>query len=219
MKKAIIFDLDGTLINSLPDISAAMNKVLVSYGLPSHDETKYKLFTGDGAKNLALRALGDNKELFDKVYQSYAEEYAKNSRVNTVPYHGIPQLLYELGEAGIKICVLSNKGHSDVKKVLKYFFPKVQFAYSAGVREGGPVKPDPRAAQEVLQALALSADECWYIGDTITDMRCAADAGIPSIAVGWGFQSKQMISQADPDYFVENVEELRQLLIKDHKKH
>ena len=215
MKKAVIFDLDGTLINSLPDISAAMNKALMSFSLPPHEEDKYKLFTGDGAKNLTLRALGENKELFDEVYQSYTEEYAKNSRVDTAAYDGIPELLQELSEAGFKLCVLSNKGHADVMRVLQYYFPEVSFAYSGGVREGGPVKPDPRAALEVLHALELSAEDFWYIGDTATDMRCAAGAGIQSIGVGWGYQSKEMISQAHPSFFVESVKELRHFILKD----
>ena len=215
MKKAVIFDLDGTLINSLPDISAAMNKALASFSLPPHEEDKYKLFTGDGAKNLTLRALGEKKEMFYEVYQSYSQEYAQNSRINTAPYDGTHDLLQDLSEAGFKLCVLSNKGHADVVRVLEYYFPAVFFAYAGGVREGGPVKPDPRAALEVLAALGMPAEDFWYVGDTATDMRCAAGAGITSIGVGWGYQSKEMIDQAHPNYFVESVAELRQLILKE----
>ena len=218
MKKAIIFDLDGTLINSLADISAAMNKVLVSCDISPHPQEKYNLFTGDGAKNLTLRAMGEhgkNKELFETVYQMYTKEYSANSRINTAPYLGIPELLQDLSRAGLKICVLSNKGDADVKAVVKYYFPNQEFAYVGGVREGGPVKPDPRTALEVIQALQIPAEEFWYVGDTATDMRCAAGAGIESIGVGWGFQSKEMIEAASPTYFVESVQQLRLMILDD----
>lgn len=213
MKRAVIFDLDGTLINSLPDISAAMNKVLISCGLPYHDEEEYKLFTGDGAKNLTLRALGEYGDCFDAVYQMYVREYALNSRVNTVPYPAITQMLKALSDAGLKLCVLSNKGDDDVKNVLAYYFPDQQFAYTGGVREGGPVKPDPRTVLEVLGALQLPAEDFWYVGDTATDMRCAAGAGIESIAVLWGFQTRQMIEKENPGHFVQTVKELQDLIL------
>lgn len=215
MKKAVIFDLDGTLINSLSDIAAAMNKVLISFGLPPHDEEKYKLFTGDGAKNLTLRALSDHDDLFDLVYPEYCLEYGRNSRLLTAPYPGIPELLRTLSESGLQLCVLSNKGDSDVKTVVKHYFPSLNFAFIAGVREGGPVKPDPRMALEVLEALGMSREDAWYVGDTFTDMRCAANSGIESIGVGWGYQCKDMVMQGKPTLFVESVVQLGDILLLD----
>lgn len=213
MKKAVIFDLDGTLINSLPDIANAMNKVLLSFGLTPHEEEKYKLFTGDGAKNLTLRALGQNPEMFESVYPIYCREYGLNSRIHTAPYPGVSELLHVLSDFGLQLCVLSNKGDADVKNVVQHYFPQLHFDYIGGVREGGPVKPDPQMALEVLKVLGIPAEDVWYVGDTATDMRCAENAGIDSIGVGWGFQSRKMIMQANPKFFAESVAELQELIL------
>ena len=155
MKKAVIFDLDGTLLNTLPDIAAAMNRALAQAGLPAHPEEAYKLFTGDGAKNLTLRALGKRTDLFDQVYAFYSQDYARNSRVHTAPYPGISDMLKTLHAAGLKLCVLSNKGDSDVRQVIAHYFRDIPFAHVQGVREGGPVKPDPRGPLEVAEAVGL----------------------------------------------------------------
>ena len=212
MKRAVIFDLDGTLLNTLTDIAAAMNKALVSAGLPAHPEEAYKLFTGDGAKNLTLRALGDRTDLFDQVYAFYNEEYGKNSRVHTAPYPGIVDMLKELEAAGIKLCVLSNKGDRDVQQVLAHYFGEISFACARGVREGGPVKPDPRGPLEIARTLGLSKDAIWYVGDTVTDMRCARNAGMESIAVTWGFQTREMIEEVGADHWADSSHMLTFLL-------
>lgn len=212
MKKAVIFDLDGTLLNTLPDIAAAMNRALAKVGLPEHLEEAYKLFTGDGARNLTLRALGTRADLLDDVYAFYSEDYARNSRVHTAPYPGIADMLKALRAAGMKLCVLSNKGDSDVRQVIAHYFGDIPFAHVQGVREGGPVKPDPRGPLEVAEALGLPKEAFWYVGDTLTDMRCARNAGIESIAVTWGFQTREMIAEAAPDYWADSSQALTFLL-------
>lgn len=214
MKKAVIFDLDGTLLNTLPDIAAAMNKALSEAGAPTHPEEAYKLFTGDGAKNLTLRALGERRDLFDRVYAAYGAEYAKNSRVLTKPYPGVMEMLKELAQSGLKLCVLSNKDDSDVQQVIAYYFGDIPFARVQGVREGGPIKPDARYPLEVAEALNLPADDFYYVGDTRTDMRCAKNAGMESIAVTWGFQTKEMIAEAAPDHWADSSRELTFMLLR-----
>lgn len=212
MKKAIIFDLDGTLLNTLSDIAAAMNKALASAGLSEHPEEAYKLLTGDGAINLTLRALGDRADLFDEVYASYSKEYGENSRLRTAPYPGIVDMLKELDAAGMKLCVLSNKGDSDVQQVLSYYFSDIPFARAQGVRKGGPVKPDPRGPLEIAAALGLSKEEFWYVGDTVTDMQCAKNAGMESVAVTWGFQTREMIEKVGADHWADSSQALTILL-------
>ena len=212
MKRAVIFDLDGTLLNTLPDIAAAMNRALMQAGLPAHPQEAYKLFTGDGAKNLTLRALGERTDLFDDVYSYYSQDYARNSRVHTAPYPGIPDMLKTLRASGMRLCVLSNKGDSDVRQVIAHYFGDIPFAHVQGVREGGPVKPDPRGPLEVAEAVGLSSEAFWYVGDTATDMRCARNAGMESIAVTWGFQTREMIAETSPDHWVDSSQALTFLL-------
>lgn len=215
MKKAVIFDLDGTLLNTLPDIAAAMNKALREAGAPTHPEDAYRLFTGDGAKNLTLRALGGRGELFDRVYAAYGEEYGKNSRVLTRPYPGVVEMLRRLTAAGLKVCVLSNKDDSDVQQVVAYYFGDIPFAKVQGVREGGPIKPDARFPLEIAAALGLGPEDFWYVGDTRTDMRCARNAGMESVAVTWGFQTREMIAETSPDHWADSSQALTFLLTGD----
>lgn len=215
MKKAVIFDLDGTLLNTLPDIASAMNKALSEAGAPTHPEEAYKLFTGDGAKNLTLRAIGDRAELFEKVYAAYVKEYDQHSRVKTQPYPGVVGMLKRLCGAGLKVCVLSNKDDPDVQKVVAHYFGDIPFARVQGVRPGGPIKPDARYPMETAEALGLEAKDFWYVGDTRTDMRCAKNAGMESVAVTWGFQTRKMISQAEPDHWADSSQALTFLLLGD----
>lgn len=212
MKKAVIFDLDGTLINSLPDISRAMNKALAHHGLPVHEERAYRLFTGDGVLNLCIRAVGDRQDMVEPVRAFYAREYAQNSRVLSAPYPGIVELLETLHAGGLKVCVLSNKDDPDTQEVIRYYFPGQEFAVIRGRLEGVPVKPDPTAARSILSALGLAPQECWYVGDTQTDMRTAQNAGLESVAVLWGFQTREEIAPGKPRHYVNTAEELAALL-------
>lgn len=212
MKQAVIFDLDGTLLNTLSDIAAAMNKALRHFDLPAHPEEAYKLFTGDGAKNLTRRAVGDRTEMFDEVYSFYNEEYGMNNSITTAPYSGIDEMLRQVAASGMKLCVLSNKGDSDVQQVIAHYFKDIPFSCIRGVREGGPVKPDPRGPLEIAESLGLSKDDFWYVGDTVTDMQCAANAGMESVAVTWGFQTREMLEKAKPDHWAESSQALTFLL-------
>lgn len=213
MKKAVIFDLDGTLINSLPDISRAMNKALHHYGLPVHEERAYRLFTGDGVLNLTRRVLGDRQDMLEPVKAFYSEEYAQTSRVHSAPYPGILGLLRALSEGGLKVCVLSNKDDADAQEVVRYYFPDQPFAVIRGRVEGVPIKPDPAAALSILKELGLKQADCWYVGDTRTDMLTAKNAGLESVAVLWGFQTKDEIAPGEPKCYVHTAEELQALLL------
>jgi len=212
-KKAIVFDLDGTLINSLPDIAAAMNKVLAAYRLPAHEEREYRLFTGDGARNLTLRALGDRQEMAPQVQAAYAKEYGENSRINTAPYPGVVDLLEALSGKGLRLCVLSNKDEQDAQQVIAHYFSGQVFAIVRGRQEGVPLKPDPTALIQIAAQLRLSPQDFWYVGDTRTDMRCAGNAGMESIAVTWGFQTRQEIAEGNPAHYADSTRELLDLLL------
>ncbi len=214
MKKAVVFDLDGTLINSLPDISAAMNGALKLHNRPEHPEDAYKRFTGDGARNLTLRALGKEHEaLADSVLREYSAYYAEHSRVNSGPYPGIHAALKKLVNAGMQVCVLSNKDDGDTQEVVRHFFPDVPFAVIRGRRDGVPLKPDPMALLEMAAELGLQPADFWYVGDTQTDMRCGGNAGMTRIAVLWGFQTRKDLEKQQPEHFAHDADEMLRIML------
>lgn len=213
MKKAVMFDLDGTLINSLVDIAGSMNRVLERNGLKAHPIEAYKLFTGDGAVNLTKRALGERSDLVDTVYHQYREEYAAHSREKTAPYEGVPAMLKELKKNGYHIIVLSNKDNSDAENVVKYYFPDIAFDAVQGKLDGFAVKPDPSLGNLVMEKLGITADAMWYVGDTATDMKCAYNIGAESIAVTWGFQTRDVLAAAEPAHYADTPQELLGLIL------
>lgn len=208
MKKVVIFDLDGTLINSLPDIAGSMNRVLAANRLPIHPVDAYKRFTGDGARVLAQRALGNRQDMLDKVLAAYAADYAQNSRVDTRPYEGMADALKRLSDGGYAVCVYSNKDDADTQNVVSHFFPDIAFAAVQGRQDGLPLKPDPTAVLGMARTLGCPPEAVWYCGDTVTDMRCAKNAGMRSIAVTWGFQPEADLRAMLPDYVAHSAEAL-----------
>lgn len=214
MKKAIIFDLDGTLINSLPDISAAMNRALESHGLPIYDEEAYQYMIGDGVANLAKRAVGDHTQYLDHVLSAYRADYAKNSRVNTCPYDGIPEMLDALSHTGLKICVFSNKDMADTVSVVNHYFPHIPFAAIRGKTEDMPIKPDPAGALKIAADLGVSPDECWYVGDTNTDMKCGNNAGMETVGVLWGFRKEDELLASGARHIAPAPENLMDIFLE-----
>ena len=195
MKKGVIFDLDGTLINSLPDISAAMNRSLAKVGLPGYEENSYKYKVGNGVIKLA-----------------YMADYAQNSRVNTYAYKGVPEMLQGLIDKGLKVAVLSNKDQADVDKVLAYYFPGIAFSVIRGRVEGVPLKPDPAAALLIAQDMGVLPGECWYVGDTSMDMNCGNAAGMETVGVLWGFRPREELVASGARELIAEPEELLRLV-------
>ncbi|MDD4105311.1 MAG: HAD family hydrolase [Eubacteriales bacterium] len=213
MKKAIMFDLDGTLINTLPDIAGSMNRVLERCGVAPHPEEEYKMFTGDGALNLTKRALGKRSDLIDTVYRQYREEYARHWRDRSAPYDGIREAFVRLTAAGFLLMVLSNKDDADAKNVVAHYFPDVSFAAVQGRTEGYNVKPDPALADLMLQEQGVNAKDLWYVGDTVTDISCAKNIGAACIAVTWGFQPREHLKGAQPDYLADAPKDMVDIIL------
>lgn len=210
MKHFIVFDMDGTLLNTLPDIAAAMNRVLGLYGIAPHPEAAYRAFTGNGARVLTTRALAGRDALFDEVYPAYLREYALHSRVDTQPYDGVAQMLGELQARGIALLIFSNKDDPEVKSVAAHYFPGVTFAAVMGAKPGVPLKPDPVALHAKMAQLGLQRENGIYVGDTQTDMRCARAAGLYAVAALWGFQDEDELKDVGADeYIKEPLEMLR----------
>ena len=212
MKKAIMFDLDGTLINSLPDIAAAMNRSLLKNGLMPFDENAYRYMVGDGVINLSLRVTKQCPEKQQSVLQDYMADYAQSCAVETHPYEGIPEMLHTLSDAGFLIFVFSNKDQQDVEKVCAHYFPGFAFTAVGGRRENVPVKPAPDGALKMLETYGLSPEECWYVGDTNTDMRCGTNAGMDTIGVLWGFREKEELIETGAKYLADKPADILTIL-------
>lgn len=212
MKHFIVFDLDGTLLNTLPDIATAMNRVLFRFGMPQHAIDSYKQFTGNGAKVLTQRALAGQEEMVDHVYPAYLNEYARNSRVKTEPYEGIVDALKALHERGIALIVYSNKDNPEAQDVIKHYFPDIPFAAVVGSLPDVPLKPDPTALRDLLSELELEPADGLYVGDTVMDMQCANAVGIYAVGALWGFQSKEELEEANPAVLIESVPDLMRVV-------
>ena len=195
----LIFDLDGTLVESLPGIAASLNRALSLHGLPQHSHTAVRGFIGDGAKMLVTRALspGEAALHLDSVLKSFGEDYAVSWQDGTVPYEGIPGLLADLKSADIPLAVLSNKPHSFTVKIVEKLFPESTFTTILGNREGLPHKPDPTGALEIAATLSTSPENCILIGDSTMDLDTAKNAGMSSIAVTWGYHDRERLTDAD----------------------
>ncbi|HHT06918.1 MAG TPA: HAD family hydrolase [Clostridiales bacterium] len=212
MKHFIVFDLDGTLLNTLPDIATAMNRVLFRFGMPQHAIESYKQFTGNGAKVLTQRALAGQEEMVDHVYPAYLNEYARNSRVKTEPYEGIVDALKALHEKGIALIVYSNKDNPEAQDVIRHYFPDIPFAAVVGSLPDVPLKPDPTALRDLLSELELDPADGLYVGDTVMDMQCANAVGIYAVGALWGFQSKEELEEANPAVLIEAVPDLMRVV-------
>lgn len=204
MVRAVLFDLDGTLTNTLEDIADAMNRSLRLHGLPEWPLDAYRYLVGDGAKKLAERAVRDRQELALSVQQEYQAYYQEHTRVKTQPYDGVPEMLRALQDKGLKLAVFSNKPDADTKNVVAHFFPDIPWAAVRGQIEGIPVKPDPTGALAVSEALQIPPAEFLYLGDTATDMHCAVNAGMLPIGALWGFRTAEELQSSGARQLVQH---------------
>ncbi len=185
---AVLFDLDGTLLNTLEDIGGAMNHVLRSYSLPEWPLPDYRYLVGNGAVRLAERAVRGRTDLLEPVLADYMAFYSAHSLEKTRPYPGIPGLLAELNRRSLPVFVFSNKPDADTRNVIRHCFPEIDFAAVVGSLPGVPLKPDPAGALVLAERFSLSPGAVAYLGDTDVDMRCAVRAGMRPFGVLWGFR-------------------------------
>lgn len=215
MSRGWIFDLDGTLVDSLPGIAASLHAALASQGLPTHSAVAVRTFIGDGAEMLVRRALTNLVEPpFDAVLQAFREHYAAHWHEGTIPYEGIRAVLEKLRERGDCLAVLSNKPHLFTTIIVDTLFP-LTFAVVIGQRPGIPHKPDPEGLWEILRAPVWSAATSALIGDSVIDVQTAQAAGIESIAVTWGYHDHAALQQAKPTQMIHQVNELMEHLNRD----
>jgi len=209
--KAAIFDLDGTLINSLTDIALSMNKALEKLGYPTHEVQKYIDFIGSGAKHLAACAIEESKRQDDKEVEKllgiYKEIYAKAYLDNTVAYEGIEDMLKTLSK-DIPVCVLSNKPNQDTKELVEIIFKDISFKYVYGQREGIPKKPDPFVVLQIAKELDLKPQEIMYVGDSGVDMQTGTRAEAVTVGVLWGFRGREELLENGAQHLVSSPEEI-----------
>ncbi len=214
--KAAIFDLDGTLLDTLETLSYYGNQTLEKFGLRPYPKADYRYMVGDGAKILIHRMLerqnADSEEMFEKAYRDYIDTYNKDKLFKTEIYPGVPALLQGLRENGIKTAVLSNKPHEATVPILKSFFGEGAFSEMRGAMEGVPLKPDPAAALEVAEALSAAPSECIYVGDTAVDMETGKRAGFYTLGVLWGFRDEAELRESGADRIVHTPEEILECL-------
>lgn len=211
--KAIIFDLDGTLVESLPGIAASLNHALSRHGLPQHGHSAVRTFIGDGAKMLVQRATPQaSEETRASILKSFAEDYAVSWPAGTTVYPGIHELLVSLTAKKIPLAVLSNKPHPFTLEIVEKLFPENTFAAILGNREGLPHKPDPSGALEIAASLNLATEDCTVVGDSTMDLDTAKNADMKSIAVTWGYHDREHLAYADA--IADDVAELEAFLVR-----
>lgn len=192
--KAVVFDLDGTLLDSLDDLADSMNAVLEKNEYPVHDAEAYKYFVGDGMRTLVKRAFPEDKRddlNVDIGLADIRDEYSRRWNNKTRPYKGIIEMLDKLSDKNLKLSVLSNKADDFTKLIVEKLLPCHKFNLVYGERPGIPKKPDPKGALEIAHALDVMPSECLYLGDTGVDMKTAVSAGMYPVGVLWGFRKAE----------------------------
>ncbi len=214
MKKAVIFDLDGTLLNSIIDIAESMNEVLEKNNFPTHTIDEYKFLIGKGIDNLAIDSLPNKvpKVDYPKYCKQIREVYDKRWMLKTKPYDGIIELLNELTKRKVKIAILSNKPQNYTELVVKHLLPDWKFDCVLGAREGVPIKPNPQAVIEIIEKFGLMPADFLYVGDTNIDMQTANAAKLTAVGVSWGFRPVKELLAANANYIIDKPMELLNLL-------
>ncbi len=212
MKKAVIFDLDGTLSDSIQSIKYSGDKAMEAFGYGPFSVEQYKYFVGDGAANLVRRALeagGDTKlSHFEEAYGLYRDIFKENCMFRVRPYEGIRELLAALKAQEVKIAVLSNKPHAETVNVIESLFGKGCFDVIQGQKENVAIKPNPEGAFRILALLGLDTSEVVYLGDTATDMKTGKNAGFFTVGALWGFRDRQELEENGADAIISHPLEL-----------
>jgi phosphoglycolate phosphatase len=215
MTKLVIFDLDGTLLDTIDDLAHSANYALELHHYPTHPVEAYRFFVGNGMNKLIERALPETDRLPETIQQvksDFMKYYTAHSTEFTHPYPGITELLEQLAQRGISIAVASNKVHPATEQLIKRFFPHIKFDVVLGQREDFPTKPDPAIVDEILTRTGITREETLYVGDSGVDMTTAQNAEVKAVAVLWGFRPKAELEAKGATRFAETAEEVMRFL-------
>ena len=213
----IIFDLDGTLLNTIGDLAVGCDHMLTLRGLPTHSYEEYCTFVGNGIMRLVERALPEElrtEEYVKAARRDFVEFYIDNIDNHTVPYEGMVELVEQLQTKGAKLAVASNKFQAGTEKLIRKFFPTIEWVEICGNREGVPLKPDTALVDMIIEKAGVERKNCTMVGDSAVDIQTARNAAIRSVGVSWGFRSREELEQAGADNIADTVEELTTLLLK-----
>ena len=211
MKKLVIFDLDGTLLDTIADLAESTNHALKQLGYPTHDVETIRTFVGNGINKLLERALPLQEQTEEKVMlmrSHFVPYYDAHNADLSSPYPSIVHLLEDLQGQGIMIAVASNKYQEATVKLVKHYFPMINFIEILGHREGINVKPDPSIVFDILQKANVNKEEVLYVGDSGVDMQTAINAGVDVVGVTWGFRPRTELEGFQPMGLIDKAEEL-----------
>lgn len=213
--KVAIFDLDGTLVNSLADIAEAANYSMKQLDFPVHELEKYNYFVGDGLNELIKRILPDDRQdKFEEALAIYKEYYGSHYMVKTCVYEGIPKLLEVLAKNDVKLAVASNKTEIFTQNVVKHYFGDNLFSAVFGRAENRPTKPDPAIINAVTDKLEVNPADCFMIGDTNVDIRTGKNAGIKTIGCLWGFRTLEELNEAGADFIAQKPDDIVKIILE-----
>ncbi|MBQ2008505.1 MAG: HAD-IA family hydrolase [Alistipes sp.] len=215
--RLFIFDLDGTLLNTIGDLATACDHMLALRNLPTHTYEEYCSFVGNGIMRLVERALPEELRTPDYVAaarRDFVDFYIEHIDHKTVPYDGMVELLCDLQRDGAHLAVASNKFQAGTEKLIRKFFPTIDFVEICGNREGVPLKPDTALVDMILGKAGIERQNCYMIGDSGVDMQTARNASIHGVGVSWGFRSREELEMHEPHAIADTVEELREILYR-----
>lgn len=211
MKRLVIFDLDGTLLNTIADLAASTNQALRHYEYPEHATEAYRFFVGNGINKLFERALPESErteENIQRIRSRFIPYYNEHNADFSSPYPGIPEVLKALQDKGILVAVASNKYQQATEKLINHYFPTFHFVKVLGQREGIPVKPDPTIVHDILKDMDINKEEVLYVGDSGVDMQTALNAGVDAIGVSWGFRPRTELEPLHPLAVIDHASEI-----------
>ena len=216
MKKLAIFDLDGTLLNTIKDLGEAVNFALDRNGFHTHSVASYPYFVGNGVRRLIERSLPEDARkkaaVVDAMLKDFKQYYNEHNTDRTVPYEGIPELLQQLNESGVKLAVASNKYQQATLKIINHFFPDIPWIAIQGQQEGVPVKPDPSIIFMILSEAKIAKQDTIYIGDSGIDMETARRACIDSVGVTWGFRPVKELKEYHANVIINKPQDITAII-------
>ena len=215
MYKHVIFDLDGTLLNTIDDLADTGNHVCTLHGWPTHTVAEFKLMVGNGIPKLVERFApqGTSQEELDQAFQEFMDWYGVHKEDKTAPYAGMPEVTKALREAGVSIAVLSNKADVMAGPVVEHYYPGI-FPVVQGALPGLPTKPDPTLLHKLMDRLGATREDTLFVGDSNVDIRTAKNGGLTGCGVLWGFRSREELEAAGADVIVSTPQELLDLILK-----
>ncbi len=213
MYKCVIFDLDGTLLNTLEDLADSVNEMLEKFSCPTRSLDEIRQFVGNGMVRLIERSVPEDfdKNSFDPAYEFFREAYRKNMKNKTRPYDGILNCLEELKSVGVKTVVTSNKNDDATKSLCREYFGEL-ITMAVGAREGIPSKPHPAMVKSAIESLGFEKSDCIFVGDSDTDILTAKNAGLKSVGVLWGFRDRDVLEKAKADFVIFKPQEITEII-------